>query len=215
MAGPQGSFRSSLSDPGEHRRAFVRRELAYRRRFEDVSDPQSLVGPLLIRNDGDTPDQRAVMHADPRADGAGARCPSLQVLPIEDEMLHTLPIKDGIGLREVSVEILLRDGARHLHGDQNSLPFLAAARSLHSSEALARHNHWSRQQRKLLPAWLSYLSKDQALAVADTILRTFKASRPRGYRSGGADNPGRRYGSAGARWQPPVPVLLCWSALLD
>src|SRR5512132_4746602 len=71
---PGGSFRSSLSNPGEHRRAFVRRELAYRRRFEDVSDPQSLVGPLLIRNDGDTPDQRAVMHADPRADGAGARC---------------------------------------------------------------------------------------------------------------------------------------------
>src|SRR5512133_1544638 len=123
VAGPRGSFRSSLSDPGEHRRAFVRRELAYRRRFEDVSDPQSLVGPLLIRNDGDTPDQRTVMHADPRADGAGARCPSLQVLPIEDEMLHTLPIKDGIGLREVSVEILLRDGARHLHGDQISSRF--------------------------------------------------------------------------------------------
>ena len=34
---------------------------------------------------------------------------------------------------------------------------------------------------------LSYLSKDQALAVADTILRTLK---PRGYRSGGANNAG-------------------------
>ena len=103
MASPRGSFWSSLSDPSEHRRAFVRREPAYRRRFEDVSDPQSLVGPFLIRNDGDTPDHRAVMHADPRADGASARRPSLEVLPIEDEMLDTLPIKDGMGFREVSV----------------------------------------------------------------------------------------------------------------
>jgi hypothetical protein len=42
---------------------------------------------------------------------------------------------------------------------------------------------------------LSYLSKDQALAVADTILRTLKAAR---YRSAGADSAGsprkRRYG---------------------
>jgi hypothetical protein len=104
-AGPQGSFRS-LSNPGEHRRAFVRRELAYRGRFVDISDPQSLGGPLLIRNDGNAPDHRAVMHADPRANGACARRPSLQVLPIEDEMLDTFPIKDGIGLREVSVERL-------------------------------------------------------------------------------------------------------------
>ena len=106
ISGPSSGPVSALSDPAKHRHAFVRRELAYRR-LEDISDPQSLVGPLLIRNDGDLPDQRAVMHADPRADGAGARRPFLQVLPIEDEMLDTLPIKDGIGLREVSVEILL------------------------------------------------------------------------------------------------------------
>ena len=37
---------------------------------------------------------------------------------------------------------------------------------------------------------LGYLSNDQALAVADTILRTFKAG---GYRSGGADSSGQKW----------------------
>jgi hypothetical protein len=52
---------------------------------------------------------------------------------------------------------------------------------------------------------LSYLSKDQALAMADTILRTLKA--PRGYRSGSADDAGsprkRRYGNSS---QPGLPM---------
>ena len=60
------------------------------------------------------------------------------------------PLEVTIGYEQVAVDLTAWVAQSSRRSD--SLPFPAAARSLHSSEAFARHNHWSRQQRKLLPA---------------------------------------------------------------
>jgi hypothetical protein len=88
---------SALSDPGERRSAFARRELAHRSRLEDVRDPQNVVGLLLIRDDGDTPDQRPMMHSEPGADRMSALRPAIEVLPVEEQVLDPLLLQHDLG----------------------------------------------------------------------------------------------------------------------
>ena len=100
-----GLFGSVLAHPVERHRAFVGAQLAHVRRFVDIGDAHNLIGPFRIGDDGDAPHQGSVVHPEPGAHGARAWRPSLQILPIQHEMLDMLP-SNGIGLGETSIEIV-------------------------------------------------------------------------------------------------------------